>query len=327
MNRRALLLLLNNAPLLLFAAVFAVFGSASAKFLETQSLVNILIQSSAIGVVAIGMTFVLLTAGVDLAVGSVMFVAVAVAGKIIFRGQPLWLGFAAALGVGVISGALNAVFITRLRIIPFVATLAILFVGRGFGLWLTETRAMNMPEGITQLGVARLAGIPAPILAFALVSVVAHLVLTRTAFGRQIYAIGNDIEGARKAGIPVGRIVFLVYVISGACAALSGIVSLTQTGAVSPSFGKEKEFAAIAAAVLGGTSLFGGRGSVFPGTILGAVLIQSVEAGLVIGNADPYVYPLVMSAVIFLAVLVDSIRTRILARLERRPIHVEPHAV
>src|SRR5687768_6908151 len=116
MNRKPLLIAFNNASLILFAAVFVVFGSMSSKFLEPQNLVNILIQSSAVGIVAIGMTLVLLTAGVDLSVGSVMFVAVAVAGKMIFNGQPVLLGFLAAAGVGLAAGALNAIFITRLRI-------------------------------------------------------------------------------------------------------------------------------------------------------------------------------------------------------------------
>jgi ribose transport system permease protein len=118
-----------------------------------------------------------------------------------------------------------------------------------------------------------------------------------------------------------------VYVISGGCAAVGGIVSLAQLGAVSPTFGLNKEFGAIAAAVLGGTSLFGGRGKVFPGTLLGAVLIQSVENGLVIVNADPYLYPLITSAIIFLAVLIDSARTGLLAKWSRRRIRVEESAI
>jgi ribose transport system permease protein len=323
MNRKPLLLILNSVPLVLFAAVFVVFGSMSGKFFESQNLVNILVQSSGTGIVAIGMTFVLLTAGVDLSVGSVMFVAVAVAGKLIFNDQPLWLGFLAAIGVGLVAGALNAVFITRFRIVAFIVTLSMLFVARGFGLWMTNTRAMNMPDAVTALGATKLLGIPIPVLVFAGVCLVAYLALKRTAFGRQVYAVGNDADGARKAGINVTFILFAVYVICGVCAALSGLVSLTQTGAVSPSFGNQKEFAAIAAAVLGGTSLFGGRGSVFPGTVLGAVLIQTVENGLVILNADPYTYPLVTSAIIFLAVLVDSLRSNLLARLGRRLIRVE----
>jgi len=320
MNRKPLLLLLNNAPLVLFAVVFAVFGSLVPTFLELQNLSNILLQSSAVAIVAIGMTFVLLTAGVDLSVGSVMFVAVALGGKMIFNGQPLGVGFAAAMGVGLLAGAVNAFFVTRLRIAAFIVTLAMLFVGRGFGLWLTNTRAMNMPEAVTHLGAVKFLGVPGPVLVCAAICLAAHLVLTRTPFGRQVYAVGQDAEGARKAGINVTGILFAVYVICGFCAAISGLVSLTQTGAISPSFGQQKEFNAIAAAVLGGVSLFGGRGSVFPGALMGAVLIQTVENGLVIINANPYVYPLVTSAIIFLAVLLDSLRANLLARLGRRMI-------
>lgn len=326
MNRTPLLLLLNHAPLVLFAVVFAVFGSLSPKFLELQNFSNILLQASAVAIVAIGMTFVLLTAGVDLSVGSVMFVAVAVAGKLVFNGAPLWLGFAAAMAVGLVAGAVNAFFVTRLRIAAFIVTLAMLFIGRGFGLWLTQTRAMNMPGPVVELGASKYLGVPGPVLVFAAICLVAHLVLVRTPFGRQVHAVGQDAEAARKAGINVAGVLFAVYVICGFCAAVSGLVSLTQTGAVSPSFGQQKEFSAIAAAVLGGVSLFGGRGSVFPGAVLGAVLIQTVENGLVIINANPYAYPLVTSAIIFAAVLLDSVRSGLLRRLARRRILVEVRA-
>jgi ribose transport system permease protein len=148
-------------------------------------------------------------------------------------------------------------------------------------------------------------------------------VLAETPFGRQIYAVGADPEAAAKAGIPVRRVVFSVYCISGLCAAIGGIVSASQVAVASSTFGLQKEFSVIAAAVLGGTSLFGGRGGVV-GTVFGAVLIQTVESGLVMINADPYLYPLVISVIIFLAVLVDSLRTNLLAKLERRLIRVEP---
>jgi ribose transport system permease protein len=323
MPRRSLLLLLNHAPLVLCALVFATFGLLSSTFLEPRNLLNILIQSSALAVVATGMTFVLITGGVDLSVGSVMYVAVAVAGGLIFAGQPLMVGAIAALAAGAAAGAINGLFVTRFRSVPFIVTLATLFVWRGFGLWLTNTRAMNMPAAVIELGAASVAGVPVPVLVFAVVCVLGHVALTRTPFGRQIYALGNDPDAARKAGIDVGRRLFAVYVIAGVCAALAGLVALTQTGAVSPSFGQQREFAAIAAAVLGGTSLFGGRGHVLPGTVLGAVLIQAVENGLVIINANPYVYPLVTSGIIFVAVLLDSTRTRLLAGLTRRHIRVD----
>jgi ribose transport system permease protein len=322
-KQKYLLIILNNAPLILFGLVFAVLGLMSGKFLEWQNLVNIGVQSSSIAIVATGMTFVLLTAGVDLSVGSVMFVAVALAGKMIFGGQPIWLAFLTAVLIGGLAGAINAFFVTRLKIVAFIVTLSMLFAARGFGLWITQTRAMNMPDGVTSIGTGSFLGIPLPILILIVVCFGAHILLMHTPFGRQIYAVGRDADGARKAGLNVSFILFSVYVICGICAAISGLVALTQTGAVSPSFGDKKEFVAIAAAVLGGTSLFGGRGKVVPGTLLGAVLIQTVENGLVILNANPYIYPIVTSLIILLAVLLDSVRTRILEKIHRRPIRVE----
>ena len=318
-----LLLALNSAPLLLFVGVFLMFGALSSRFLEPQNVINILVQSASIGIVAIGMTFVLLTAGVDLSVGAIMFVAAAIAGKLTLHGAPLGLALAVIILVGLACGLINAFFITRLRIVAFVVTLATLYLGRGFALWLTQTRAMNLPESFLRIGTTRLLGTPLPIVILVGILLIAHGVLTRTPFGRQIYAVGQNLEAARKAGVHTGRILMAVYVISGFCAAVGGIVSLAQLGAVSPTFGTNKEFSAIAAAVLGGTSLFGGRGHVFPGTLLGAVLIQTVENGLVIVNADPYLYPLITSAIIFLAVLIDSMRSTLLAKWSRRRIRVE----
>jgi ribose transport system permease protein len=324
-RQRLILFCLNQATVLLFIVVLAVFGALSPKFLTFANLGNLLAQASSTTIVAVGMTFVLLTAGVDLSVGAIMFVAAAVAGKLVLGGAPMSLALLAIVGVGLVSGAANALLITRLGIPAFIATLGTLFVGRGLGLSITQTRAMNLPEEFLALGSARVLGLPVPVLIAVAVVAVAHVVLTRTPFGRRVYAVGNSVEAAQKAGLNTRRILALVYVISGLGAALGGILALAQLGAVSPTFGTNREFAAIAAAVLGGTSLFGGRGAVFPGTVLGAVLIQSVENGLVILNADPYLYPLVTSAMIFLAVLVDSTRSRLLQQWNRRKIYVEKH--
>jgi ribose transport system permease protein len=306
--------LLNFAPLLLFALTFAIFGAQSSKFLEPRNLVNIVVQASSTGILAVGMTFVLLTAGVDLSVGAAMFVTAAVAGKLALSGAPFALTLLAMLAIGILFGFFNSLFITRVRIAAFIVTLSTLFIGRGLGLWITETRAMNLPENFLQLGTARLLGVPFPAWLFATTLIIAHFTLTRTPLGRQIFAIGFDIQMARKAGVRVNRIRTIVYLISGACAALAALVTLGQLGAVSPKFGEQKEFAAIAAAALGGTSLFGGRGNVLPGALIGALLIQTIENGLVILNANPYLYPLVTSAVIMAAISLESLR----ASAERR---------
>lgn len=318
--------LLNQASLILFAVVLAVFGALSPAFFQPANAVNILIQTSSTGILAVGMTFVLLTAGVDLSVGSIMFVAAAVGGKLILGGWSLPAVLLVMLGIGALYGALNAIFITRLAIMAFIVTLATRYFGRGLGLRITETRAMNLPESFYELGAARILGVPLPVLIFGIVVLLAHLTLTRTPFGRQIYAVGADLEAARKAGINTRLVLFVVYVICGLCAAAAGIVALSQAPAVSPSFGNNREFMAIAAAVLGGTSLFGGRGAVFPGTVLGAVLIQTIDNGLNILNVNPYLYPLITSGVIFAAVLLDAIRNRVLAGRNRRRIFIEAEA-
>jgi len=320
---RIVTVMLRNTPVILFIAVFVVFGVLSAEFRTKANMVNILVQSASPAIVAMGMTFVLLTAGIDLSVGAVMFITAAVAGKLVLSGHSLGLVLTVVPVIGVACGGVNAFFIARLGMIPFIVTLATLHVGRGFSLWVTETRAMNLPESLLQIGAARPLGIPLPIIIFALVLVVCHTVLTQTMFGRQVYAVGNDAEAARKAGINVGLILASVYLISGLCAAVGGLVSMAQLGAVSATFGKNREFVAIAAAVLGGTSLFGGRGDVFPGTVLGAVLIQAITNGLVIINANPYIYPLITGLVIFLAVLIDSLRHGQLQKMKRLRIRAE----
>lgn len=312
--------LFDIAPLLLFAGVVVFFGFQSSKFLEPRNLMNIAAQASSTGIVAVGMTFVLLTAGVDLSVGAIMFVAAAVAGKIALAGFPMGVALLAMLGVAGVFGAFNSFFITRIGVAAFIVTLATLFIGRGLGLRITQTRAMNLPDSFLRLGSERWLGVPLPVWIFAVVLIAAHCVLTRTPFGRQVYAVGHDSEAARKAGVRSGQVLVAVYLISAVCAAIAAMVSLGQLGAVSPKFGEQKEFAAIAAAVLGGTSLFGGRGNVLPGTLLGALLIQTVENGLIIVNANPYLYPMVISSVIFTAVLLESFRNRAKAHWARRTI-------
>jgi len=300
--------LLSLSPLLLLLAIAAFFASRSGKFLEPRNLANIAAQSASTGIVTIGMTFVLLTTGVDLSVGAMMFLAAALGGKMALAGIPVYFVIPTMLLAGLLFGLVNGLFITKTRVAPFIVTLAMLFIGRGISLWITRTRAMNLPEVYLDIGSARFLGIAFPAWLFAFLLVLGHLVVTRTPFGRQIFAVGYDPEGAHKAGVPTTLILSAVYLISAVCAAAAAIVSLGQLGAVSPKFGEQKEFAAIAAAVLGGTSLFGGRGSVLPGALIGTVIIQTIENGLVIINADPYVYPMATSATIFVAICFEGLR-------------------
>jgi len=299
---------LKLSPLLLFLGIVLFFASRSSKFLESRNLANIAAQSASTGIVTIGMTFVLLTAGVDLSVGAVMFLGAAIAGKMALAGVPVFFVIPAMLLAGLVFGMANVFFIIKTRVVPFIVTLATLFIGRGISLWITKTRAMNLPEIYLDIGSTQILGIPFPAWLFAALLIVGHLAVTRTPFGRQILALGHDPEAAHKAGIRTGLTLSAVYLISGTCAAIAAIVSLGQLGAVSPKFGEQKEFAAIAAAVLGGTSLFGGRGSVLPGALIGTIIIQTIENGLVMINADPYLYPMATSGIILIATTFQSVQ-------------------
>jgi ribose/xylose/arabinose/galactoside ABC-type transport system permease subunit len=316
--------LLQNAPLVLFVAVFVLFGLLSSNFFRFATFEIIVQQAAITGILAVGITFVLLTAGIDLSVGSAMYLAAVVMAELLGAGSGILPALAICVLVGAAIGVVNAVLVTRLRIVAFIATLAMLFIARGVGVSITESRAVDFPEAVADLGSARLGtplwDVPVTVLIFLVVVLVAHVVLTRTTFGRQLYAVGNDPEGAVQAGLRRDRIVAGAYVICSLCAGLAALVAAGQLGNASPGFGEQKEFDAIAAAVLGGTSLFGGRGNVLPGTVVGALLIQTVAVGLVFTGVDIYYLDMVTALTIFVAVLLDAIRTRKLERLERRAI-------
>ncbi|MBM4026190.1 MAG: ABC transporter permease [Planctomycetes bacterium] len=324
LRQGTLTIVLQNVPILMFVGTFVVFGLLSPRFLEYQSLENIVKQASYIGIIAVGMTFVLLTGGIDLSVGSNMYVSALAAGLLMQKySLPPLLALLICLGVGVAFGWVNAFAVTRLRIISFVVTLATQFAGRGLGWMLSQSRAVAFPRSVTALGAAQWLGVPCPIVIFAAVVLGAWIVLNRTTLGRQIYATGHGQEAAHKAGIHTRRVQATAYVLCGVLASLGGFVSVAQLGNVNSGFGQMVEFQAIAAAVLGGTSLFGGVGNVFPGTVLGAILIQMVWAGLVATQTDLYLQPLIAAAIIFLAVLLDSLRNTQLAKLGRHNIRME----
>lgn len=319
--------LLRYATAIIFVAIFLYFGVQAPRFLALESVSNIVKQSAFIGIVAVGMTFVLLTAGIDLSVGSNMYLSAMAAGYLLqipMLQNPFGVVAALIIGVaaGIAFGTVNAFAIVILRISPFIATLATLVAGRGLGTAITESFGIGFPRVFLKFGASSVLGVPMPIIAFALVVIVAHIVLSRTPFGRQIYAVGNDPEAAKLAGINVNRIVFSVYVICGACAALGGVTLIALIGRLNQTFGVGKEFDVITAVVLGGTSLFGGVGTAF-GAVIGAVLVQMVQAGMVFTAVNLYLQPMVLAAIIFLAVLFDALRQSRLVRLRRRLIRTE----
>jgi ribose/xylose/arabinose/galactoside ABC-type transport system permease subunit len=313
--------LLKNTTFILFIILFLIFGIITPRFLTLKNFEIILSNSSYIGIIAVGMTFVLLTGGIDLSVGSVMYLSAVISGKLIQAGWPILPTIFVSLIVGLIMGYINALIITRLKIVPFLATLITMTIGRGMGLLLTHSQQVDFPDSVTLMSTINVFGfIPLQIFIFGLVVLAAVVILRFTTSGRQLYAVGNDPVAAERAGIRTRPIITATYLISGFAAALGGFISITQIGRVSAGFGSGDEFDAIAAAVLGGASLMGGIGTVFPGTVLGTVMIQMIQAGLVYASVDIYLHPIVMSLIIFFAVLMDSVRTDQLKKMERRTI-------
>jgi len=316
----ALDLATRAGAVLMLVAIVLIFGMLTPSFLAPANLANTVKQASFIGIAAVGMVFVLLTAGIDLSVGSVMYLAPLVAG-LLMRDAGVDVGTAllACVATGALLGAINALFIVGLRVIPFIVTLSTLFLFRGFGTWLVESRQLDFPASFRGFGLASVLGIPVPVLIFAAIALAAHVTLRHTAFGRHIYAFGNDPLAARKAGLPVRRIEAGVYVISGTLAGLAGFVLISQIGRLDAGFGEGREFDVIAAAVLGGASLFGGIGGA-GSAVLGALTIQAVKAGLVFSSVNLYLQPLLQGAVILLAVFLDGLREARLRSLRRRVI-------
>ncbi|MEO6015434.1 MAG: ABC transporter permease [Devosia sp.] len=341
-------LLLRYTTALIFIAVLLYFGAQAPNFLGPESLANIVKQASFTGVIAIGMTFVLLTAGIDLSVGSNMYLSAMATSAILsnpaMQNAPgVTVAILAGLATGVVFGAVNAFCVVVLRITPFLVTLATMVVGRGLGTAFTESLGIEIPDIFAKFGswslfrapdasmgnpaldylVALSAALTAlPTLTFALVVVCAYIVLSRTQFGRQIYAIGNDAEAARKAGINVDRVLFAAYVICGLGAAIGGVTLISLIGRLNQTFGVGREFNVITAAVLGGTSLFGGVGTAL-GAVVGSTLVQAVQSGMTFIKVNPYLQPMVMAAVIFMAIFIDALRTSRLEKLRRRMLRAD----
>jgi ribose transport system permease protein len=322
-DNRAALFILKNMPIILFIVIFIGFSLLDKRFFTTANFENILRSSSFVGIIAVGMTFVLLTGGIDLSVGAVMYVAGAILGLLLEQDVNIWLAIGAALLSGLVFGTINAFLITRLKLIPFMATLGTLTAGRGFGLVLTQSRALTFPDSIKVGAVKLFDFYPLPVFIFTIVVIVAVVILLLTPLGRQIYAMGNDLEAAKKAGLKTDRLTAFVYVLCSFFASLAAVVAVSQQGRVSASFGSGIEFRAIAGSVLGGISLFGGVGSVFPGTVIGIMLIQMIQTGMVYLQIDGYLQDIVVGLVIFFAIFIDAQRMGLLRKLERRTIRVE----
>jgi ribose transport system permease protein len=294
--------------LLLLVLVFTVLADG---FLTFSNVRNIALQTSMIAIVAIGMSFVIFTAGIDLSVGSVMALSGALAaGVAVNFGLDTYLSIGVGLIIGVVIGALNGLLIVKGGIPPFVATLSMLAVARGLTLVYTEGRPIaGLDERFIYFGSEQLLGIPVPVIIMIVIAVIAHLVTRYTPFGLHVYSTGGNEETTRLAGISPDRIKMAVYMISGFLAALGGILLTARLWSAQPNAALGWELDAIAAPVLGGTSLFGGVGSI-GGTVIGAFIIGVLSNGLNLMGVPSYHQQVIKGLVFILAVTVDLLINR-----------------
>ena len=288
-------------------AEIILFSQLSEFFFTSDNILNVTLQTSITAIIAVGMTFVILTGGIDLSVGAlVALTGVVATGAMSFL--PLPLALVAGLLVGVLIGFLAGIFITKLNITPFIVTLAMMTICRGLAFMYTGGRPIwEVPPEFTVLGNGRFLAIPIPTLIMVSVYVIAYLVLHRTKFGRYVYAVGGNKEAARLAGINTNTVLLQVYIISGLLASLSGILLASRMNSGQPNSGQMYELDVIAAVVVGGTSLMGGRGTII-GTFMGAMLIGVLRNGLNLLNVSSYVQMVMVGVVILLAVMMDRMR-------------------
>ncbi len=308
------------------ALLFAVNVLAHGNFLEPGNITNVLRQITVNAIMAVGQTFVIITAGIDLSVGSLValtsVVMAQVANALPFGGPG---GFVVTLVVGLLIGCaagwINALPVVRLNLPPFITTLAMMQIARGLAFIIAHGQPIPLRDsspfdwlgtGYMFSGLFGLPGIPFAVLVMAVVAIVFAILLGRTAFGRYVLALGGNEEAARLAGIDTGRVKTLVYMISGGCAAVAGLLLMARFASGAPQNGTGYELQAIAAVVVGGTSLMGGRGTIV-GTFFGALLIGVLNNVMNLLHVESYTQLIVLGAVILTALVLDALRKRYLA--------------
>jgi ribose transport system permease protein len=282
-----------------------VLWALTPHFLTISNLLNIAEQATIIAIIAVGMTFVIITGGIDLSVGSTLAFAGVVMASVLHSGLPLPLALMVGLGSGLLCGLVNGLLITIGRLPPFIATLGMMSVARGAALMFTEGRPISgFSEGFRSLATGEVLRIPAPVIIMIGVYVIAHFVLRRTKLGRYTYAIGGNEEAALLSGINVRLYKTMVYGLAGLLSGLAAILLTARLNSAQPIAGMSYELDAIAATVIGGTSLLGGEGTVV-GTLIGALIMAVLRNGLNLLGVSSFIQQIVIGTVIIVAVLID----------------------
>lgn len=296
--------------------LFIFFSITANNFFTMRSVLSLLLQTSAITIMGIGVTFCIITGGIDLSIGSVVALTGTVAVMAALAGVPIWLSMIAGLVVGLLCGLMNGLMITRLRLPPFIATLGMMMVARGVALTITNANAWPAPEEFGNLGNNTLfdmgpkfPGISYPVLIMIAVALIFGFLLSKTRIGRYTYAVGSNEEAARLSGIKVNQVKIISYIICGLLAGLVGIILASRMVTSQPNSAVGYELNAIAASVIGGTSLMGGIGTV-GGTVIGSFIIGILTVGLTMAGANYFMQQIVIGLVVIGAVTVDQLKGR-----------------
>lgn len=295
----------------IFVICFIIMNFLSPYFLTSKNLMNVMTQVSTNALIAIGMSLVILTGGIDLSVGAVLAISGMVAGMVLKSTGNIVLGVICALGVGILVGIINGYFIGFLNMPAFIVTLGMMQICRSLTYVISDgNTASNFPEDFAFLGKGRLFGtIPVYVLLILLLYVIFIFVMSKSKFGRFIYATGSNAEAARLSGINIKFHTMMTYIFSGLLSATAALVMISRMMAVDPTYGKDAEMDAIAAVVIGGTSMMGGKGSLW-GTIIGVLLVGFLRNALNLVGINPFWQGSAVGAVIIIAVLTEKLSSR-----------------
>ena len=307
MNKKKLINQINIYRSVLILLVICVFATIlSPSFLSVTNLFNVFKQITVAGIVGCGMTFVILTGGIDLSVGSILGLSGVLASGVLASTGNTAVAVAVSLTVGIACGAVNGFFVSVCGIPPFISTLGMMTLLRG--VILVYTKGSPIPiksDAYKFFGKGSIAGIPVPVIILIIVFLLAHYILTQTSYGRSVYAVGGNREAARLSGIRVKTSEFLVYTLNGLMCGMAGLILTARLGSAQSTSGTGIEMDSIAAVILGGTSLSGGVGFVLP-TVVGAMIMGIIDNILTLMNVNPHPTNIVKGAVILIAVLVDK---------------------
>lgn len=302
-------ILRNSGVLFILVMTYAVFSLTTPSFFGLSSFLDLLHVVSPMIVVASGMALMVMSGKLDISVGSTAYVASAVFAILMDGGHvSIPVALSAGLGIGLVLGAINGIIVVALRIDSLIATLGTMIAFRGIGLSLTDGGLIEMPELVKPLGNAAIGPFYADTILALIVLAAVHFLHQRTSFGRQITAIGNNEDIARRIGIPIAKRTFVTLVLTGFLAALGGVMYTLQVSVNTAKIGEGMEFTAVAVVVVGGISLFGGRGNILSAVILGSLMFQVIRSGLQQVGANPYSYRLVEGVVIFIAMYADALK-------------------